>query len=85
RAIDSAYKVYYNGRLCRYEIHNINQKGNTLCLVAPYDELDARCVDLVLKTRRENADKLFDEMDRDNEQIQRKYEKAKIDSAMSNL
>ena len=56
RSINDGYRVYYNARLRRYEVHDKHQHGSTLAFVLPYAELDARTVDHALYTRRENAD-----------------------------
>ncbi|MCM1043169.1 MAG: hypothetical protein NC350_03040 [Corallococcus sp.] len=66
KEIDSNYFVCYNRKAQRYEVHNGRQRGNTFCLAVPYGCLDARTVDLVRKTRVENAEKLWEEMERHN-------------------
>lgn len=65
--IDAGYVVYYNKLQGRYEVHNNRQKGDSLALVLPFDCLDARTIELVYKTRVENAQRLFAEMERDNQ------------------
>lgn len=66
KEIDDGYFVCYNRKASRYEVHNNRQKGSTFCLAVPYDALDARTVELVRKTRVENACKLLEEMERAN-------------------
>lgn len=73
KAIRDTYEIYYNAASCRYEVHDTAQFGNTLAFVVPYDELDCRTVSYALKTRRENADEIFEEIERDNERLEKSY------------
>ena len=66
RQIDDNYRVYYNKLLARYEVHNVRQKGDTLAVIVPFDSLDARTIFFVRRTRVENAQRLFAEMERAN-------------------
>mgnify|MGYP001000667952 CR=1 FL=1 len=66
KEIDKDYFVVFNTEAQQFEVHNLGQIGNTLALNIPYDELDNRTIDLVQKTRIENAKKIFDEIDRQN-------------------
>ncbi|MBR2974961.1 MAG: hypothetical protein IKC47_04370 [Clostridia bacterium] len=68
--IDVNYVVYFNKLCSRFEVHNLAQRGDTLAVVVPYDKLDARTITLVRKTRVENAQRLFDEMEKTNNQLQ---------------
>ena len=65
--IDAGYVVYFNKLQNQFEVHNHSQKGSSLALVVPFDELDARTVELARKTRVENAEKLFEEMEKANQ------------------
>lgn len=67
--IDKAYTVCYNTAKCRYEVHNSRQKGNTFCLVVPYEQLDCRTIDYVNKTRIQNISALMEQMDKQNKQL----------------
>ncbi len=69
KSIDNNYRVFRNIQKHRYEIYY--QKGLNLNLeiVVPYDELDYRIINLLNKTKVENADKLFEEIDKHNEKI----------------
>ena len=75
--------VVYNKKDMRYEVHNRFNRGNTLSLILPYKELDARAIDLVRKTARHNADALFAEMERHNEALRQAAQKAAVDAALS--
>lgn len=79
RAIDDGYFVVYDRRKCAFEVHNSRQRGSTLALSVPYPRLDARTVTLVRKTRAENAKRLFEEMERENERRQHRQEKETIE------
>lgn len=66
KAINGNYAVYYNTVLDRFEVHDLSQRGCTLAFVSPYNELDCRTVDYALKTRVQNADCIFAEIERGN-------------------
>lgn len=83
KEIDSAYSVCYNKSKCRYEVHNSRQKGNTFCLVVPYDCLDQRTIDLVWRTRVQNIQTLLDDIERDNAKLQQQAVRKQCESALS--
>ena len=66
REIDANYCLYFNKMLGRFEVHNKAQRGNTLAVIVPYKQLDARTIHFVQKTRVENANRLFAEMEKQN-------------------
>lgn len=75
REINGDYFVVYNtGREC-FEVHNYGQK-NTYCLTVPYPQLDCRTIDWTLKTRRENLNKLLNEIDENNEKLEKQNQQA---------
>ena len=78
REIDDGYYPVYNLTKHRYEIHHARQKP-TLCVVLPYDSLDCRAIDKVLRTRIENVEKFILEMDKHNDAITRDIENRQID------
>ena len=71
KEIDESYYVVYSYRNNRYEVHSDEQKGSSLAVVLPFDRLDCRSINHVLKTRRENSRKLLLEIDRDNAEAER--------------
>ncbi len=81
KAIDKDYFLVYNEENQKFEVHNSSQTKHTLCLILPFDVLDERTIDLVLKTRVQNADKLFKEMEEEN----KKLEKAKIKQVLNDF
>ncbi|MBQ8844911.1 MAG: hypothetical protein IJ008_02715 [Clostridia bacterium] len=72
REIDKNYFIVFNEIRNKFEVHNSAQNLDTYCLTLPYDFLDERCIDLVLKTRIENKDKLIKLMDLENEKLEKK-------------
>jgi len=69
KEIDEGYFVLFNPDNQKYEIHHSGQKDNTYCFTIPYDELDARTIDLVYKTKIENFRANLEEMKRKNEKL----------------
>lgn len=72
KSIDPSYFVVYSYKKRRFEIHSSSQRGGTLALVVPYASLDERTVSLALKTRSERKEKLFAEIERENEELQKR-------------
>lgn len=64
--IDVCYRVFYNAKKGRYEIHREKYGKTEFAFVVPYEKLDARTVDYALQTRAENIDKLTAEIDAHN-------------------
>ncbi len=69
KQIDPKYFVLYNITRKKFEIHYTRSK-NTYELTIPYDGLDARTVDFVLKTRIQNQKKLLEEIENSNKKLQ---------------
>jgi len=66
KSIDNNYRVFRNLSKHRYEIYYANGVNLDLQLVLPYNELDYRAVNLLNKTKKENADILFKEIEQNN-------------------
>lgn len=81
KAIDDGYFVVYDKSKHRFEVHNRRQRGSTFALSVPYPCLDARTVELVRKTRAENAHRLFREMEEENERRAKTERKAQTERA----
>lgn len=75
KQIDKDYFVKFNLDTKQFELHNGEQFGSTYCLTFPFDTLDERCIDFTLKTRAVNCDELFAELDRENEQLEKRQVK----------
>ncbi len=73
KEIDDGYFVLYDKKLMRFEVHNRRQRPDTLCLVLPYDTLDCRAIERVLRTRLDNIEKELKTMDEFNEKVSKKH------------
>ena len=78
KAIDEEYFVVFNQITNCFELHNRSQCGDSYCLTFPFDTLDERAVDFVLKTRVQNSDKLFEEMERENRELEKRQIKSTL-------
>ena len=83
RSIDDGYFVVYRTDLHRFEVHNSRQRGDTFALSVPYPTLDVRTERLVQRTRAENAEKLLEEMERENRKLEQRQQKAAIEHALA--
>lgn len=79
KEIDASYFLVFNELLKRYEVHSSDNKGNTLAVVCPYPVADARLLTLVKSTRRHNADILLKSIEENNEKLEKRAEKKKLD------
>lgn len=70
REIDRGYRIARNVETGKFEVHNLRQ-AHTLCLVLPYETLDARTVELVKKTHVSRADELLSEMEKSNSLLEK--------------
>lgn len=80
RSIDDGYRIFRNYKTGKFEVHNVNDTI-TLCLVLPYETLDERTVNHVLRTRVERAQALIEEAERHNAAL----EKAMRDKALNRV
>jgi len=71
KSIDKDYFVVFNLNDKKFELHHRSQKKKTYCLTFPYDVLDERAYLYTLKTRVQNSDEIFKEIDRMNLQWQK--------------
>lgn len=76
--IDPSYEVYYNWQNKCFEVHSNAQTKNSYCFKVPYDVLDARTLDYAVKTRRENRDKLIEEIEKSNQKLYEKNLKEQV-------
>ena len=75
KEMDEGYKIFYNTKRKKYEIHNVNQIGNSYALTVPYNILDNRTVEFVKKTRIENRNALFEEIEKNNKTFELQTQK----------
>ena len=74
KSIDKDYYVVFNLSNNTYELHDRSQKW-TYTLTFPYDCLDERAYLYVLKTRVQNSDKIFEEIEENNKQREKAVKK----------
>ncbi len=79
KEIDESYFLIFNFEKQKFEVHSSAIFGSTYCLTVPFPVLDERTIDLVKKTRANNVDKIIEEMDRENEKLEKRREKEAID------
>lgn len=72
KELDQSYYVVYNFQSNKFEVHSDSQRGNSLCFVVPFDKLDARTVEYARKTSVARKDKIIEEIDRENELVQKR-------------
>lgn len=68
KQIDSNYYVVFDTNKNRFEVM-IDGAYKRLCFVVPYESLDCRTIDYALKTSVQNASKIFETIDKNNEKI----------------
>ena len=76
--IKPSYKLFFNLKTKNYEVHDMSNKHNSLCLTIPKCELNACIIRKLHKTKRENMKSLFIEIESCND----KLEKQKISHEM---
>lgn len=81
KQIDKNYLLTYNTNSKRFEVYYQKGLNLSLELVLPFSSLDARTIDYVLKTRVENKQKLFLEMEQNNERLEKSQTKNMLDEA----
>lgn len=74
KEIDGGYKIFYNTKRKKFEVHNVNQIGSSYSLTIPYNILDGRTLLLVKKTRIENRKKFFEEIEKNNNLLEKRAE-----------
>ena len=84
KEIDMGYFVVYDLNQKRYEVHHSGQYLNTFCLTVD-GELDSRIITKVNKTRRQNIDKLLDEIAKQNNAVQKENERVFNDEMHARL
>lgn len=68
--------VLYNAKTQKYEVHSLDNKGNTFCFNVPFRQLDVRTVDFVRKFNvRTRGTAIFKEMDEINAKLEKSKER----------
>ena len=81
KQVNRDFFVMFNTRIQKYEVHCSSQPFDTLACVLPFDELDARALEYVRQYSRERTERLAEEIERYNEELDRKEQAALIDKA----
>lgn len=66
--IDADYFVMFDTKRQVFELHCKNQYQNSFCLTL-YECLDERSISKTLMTRKQNKDKLFEEITKNNHRL----------------
>lgn len=81
KEVNRDFFVMFNTRDQTFEIHDASQPYTTLACTLPFDELDARAINYVREFARERLAIVAAEIERYNEELDRKAQAALIDKA----
>ncbi len=82
KEIDSRYTLHYDPRRGKFELRG---KDGVLLLTYPFESMDARMVELALRTRVERSNELVREMDEHNRKIEEARERESAEYQMESL
>ena len=71
--------MYRNTLAHRFEVY----VGEALQFVVPFQKLDARTVEYARKTRIERVNKIVQELDKENDLLEKRKNRAIIDTALA--
>lgn len=80
KQIDKKYFIVFNAKTKNFEVH-YKRNTSTLELVLPFDRLDKRTLDFVMKTKMERKQKLLEEMEKNNQKLEDEKNKNMLDEA----
>lgn len=69
--IDDGYRLFFNKKLKRYEVHNEKNIGDSLSVVCPFECVDRRLVEYVRRTRSEKQSEIIAEIEKNNAKIEK--------------
>jgi len=78
RELNDGYRLFYNHRNKRYEVHNLNNQGSSMCLVA--EKCDARIVKRIYKSYVPYHGDEVETMEEHNKKIDAKEAKRQEDT-----
>ena len=81
KKVKSSYELFWNMKSRKYEIHDTSNKACSLCLVIGSSELDARVIEKLFRTRKENMKKLFLQMEEENRRLEGERKRAIFEQA----
>ena len=67
KSIDNSYYIVFDTKRQKYEVHSALQAIDSYCFTSPYNSLDERLLYYAMKTRSHNREKLFKEMEKENQ------------------
>ena len=79
KEIDERYVLFRNVISHRFEVY----VGEALQFVVPFQKLDSRTVEYARKTRIERVDKIVQEMDKQNELLEKRKNRKIIEDALA--
>lgn len=79
RNIDERYRLFFNRKLCRFEVH----ANGAMQVALPFDRLDVRSLDYVRKTRVENFARVVEEIEKENARLDADKEKSAREKAFA--
>lgn len=85
KSVNENYRLYYNKKTDRYEVHNDAQRPSTLAFVVPYGELDARTVEYARFSSVQNAEKVFRDIEETNEKLEKQERERSIGALLNDL
>ena len=68
--IDRNYYVVFNTSKQKFEVHNSAQIGSSYCLTLPYNQLDERALQHVLKNSSDNIEEILKQLENDNKKLE---------------
>ena len=75
KEIDPTLFVLWNGERERFEVHCSENKGNTLVMVVPFNELDSRTIDHIKKNMQMRNEGLLRIIDENNRKVEERLER----------
>ena len=85
RKIDKGYFIVFNKLKNRFEVHNKNQLGNSLCFCCDKNYLNCEVLTKANVTNARNSKVLFKEIEKNNLKIQKQREDDLINKHMQNF
>ena len=85
KEIDPDYFIVRNYKTEKFELHAKNKRGGSLCLVLPYERLDARTLTYARRTRSQRAKELMAEVQAANKKLNKQRAESVAKKAIGSL
>ncbi len=69
KEIDKDYFLVFDLDKKKFELHNSSQVQDTYCLTFEFEQIDERMLEQTLRTRVQNSDAFFEEMEKENDAL----------------